>query len=138
MDWDADGAGAVISNRRSSPDTQELTTRGGCSARHVARCRTWECSTIQCYAESPHGATRLSGKQRVRTAVCHALKFAITFVESTPTGYPKRRRLTFVESTPTGYPKRRRLTLEESTPTGYPTHRRLTLEESTPTGYPTR
>ena len=77
MDWDADGAGAVISNRRSSPDTQELTTGGGCSARHVARCRTWECSTIQCYAESPHGATRLSGKQRrVRTAVWKARQLA--------------------------------------------------------------
>ena len=32
----------------------------------------------------------------------------LTFEESTPTGYPKRRRLTFQESTPTGYPKRRR------------------------------
>ena len=41
MDWDADGPGAVISNRRSSPDTQELTT--GAQRR---RCSTWECSTI--------------------------------------------------------------------------------------------
>ena len=41
IDWDADGPGAVISNRRSSPDTQELTTGAQCR-----RCSTWECSTI--------------------------------------------------------------------------------------------
>ena len=40
----------------------------------------------------------------------HSLHFTslhsrLTFVESTPTGYPKRRRLTFVESTPYGLPQ---------------------------------
>ena len=68
MDWDADGAGAVISNRRSSPDTQELTT--GAQRR---RCSTWECSTILATPVTAllphHTAARLSGKQRVRTAV---------------------------------------------------------------------